>query len=59
MSVLCKNRVVEDLVRDARVEPVEAGDDVCHVQERPPVLHDLEHKELSKSLENETSDQSC
>ena len=54
-SVLSKNQVVDDLVGDACVEPVEAGDDLRHVQERPPVLHHLGHKEL----ETEISDQSC
>ena len=39
---------MDDLVRYASVEPVEAGDDVRHVQERPPVLHHLRHKLLQR-----------
>ena len=44
MSVLCKDQAEEDLVGDASVEPVKAGDDVRHVQERSPVLHHLQRK---------------
>ena len=43
---------LEDLVRDARVEPVQAGHHVRHVQERPPVLHHLQHKECDISTKN-------
>lgn len=39
---------MDDLVRYASVEPVEAGDDVRHVQERPPVLHHLQRKLLQR-----------
>ena len=39
---------MDDLVRYASVEPVEAGDDVRHVQERPPVLHHLQRKFLQR-----------
>ena len=46
MSVLCKNQAEEDLVGDASVEPVKTGDDMRHVQERSPVLHHLQRKEL-------------
>ena len=40
---------MQDLVRDAGIEPVEAGDHMSHVQERSPVLHHLEHKGLHKT----------
>ena len=44
------------LVRDAGVESVEAGDDVGHVEEGPPVLHDLVEGVVSEQLQHVPAD---